>query len=144
MTETKYDSLLRDFLERERRDRDEGNTIANLRLELHQLQLDTNEIGAQVRVHGIRLDRHGRDIRALKQQVFQRVEDDIDTGVHQVEDLKRHLAAKEAELRDQRDSVWWRRKRWEWAAAAVGAVMLLALGAVGTVLWTIITRGVGK
>jgi chromosome segregation ATPase len=131
VSDTKYDQLLKEFLEADARDRADGNTIANLRLEVHQSRLDISELGAEVRMHRLRLDRHGKDLRELKAYVYQR-EDEFDTGVHQVQDLKRHLAAKEEELRERRDSgIWWRRKKREWVVAGAGALLAGLVGIVG-------------
>lgn len=143
MTDTKYDKLLRDFLEADARDRADGNTIANLRLEQHQLRNDMQEVVQEQRLMKLRLDRHGRDIREIKQRL-DFGNDDFDTGVHQVEDLKRHLAAKEAELRERRDSgIWWRRQKWQWAMAAVGAVAAGIVGGTATIAWHFLSRAFG-
>lgn len=143
MSDTKYDQLLKEFLETEARDRAEGNTIANLRLEVHQSRLDITELGAEVRMHRLRLDRHGKDLRELKAYVYQR-EDDLDTGVHQVADLKRHLEAKESELRERRDSgIWWKQKKREWLVAGLGALVLAGIGGFGTIAWFIAQKALG-
>jgi chromosome segregation ATPase len=139
------DAQLAEFLAACARDRDDGHTIANLRIEMHALRSDVNEVSARVHAHELRLDRHGREIRALKQRVDGQ-HDDTDTGVHQVEDLRRYmaereLAAKQAELTDRRrDSLWWKRKKVDWLAAIVGGAAVLTLGAIGTVAWFFVSH----
>jgi hypothetical protein len=136
------DAKLRAYLEEHARDREEGNTIANLRLGLHQLQLDVNEVAAEQKVMKLRLDRHGKDIRELKQHVYSRESDEFDTGVHQVEDLRRHLAEKQSELEERRrDSVWWKRKKAEWVVAALGAIAMAMLTGTGGAIWFFVTHG---
>ncbi len=145
MTDPKLDAQLRAYLEDVARDKADGNTIANLRIELHQLRVDMNELSTEQRLMKLRLDRHGRDIREIKQRIEWGDESSADTGQHQVEDLRRHLAAKEAELAERKDSgMWWRRKKREWLVAALGALVMLTVGAFGTVTWFFITRVVLK
>lgn len=146
MSDPKLDAQLRAYLEDAARDKAEGNTIANLRLEVHQLRADMNELSTEQRLMKLRIDRHGRDIREIKQRIDWGDGDHLaDTGQHQVEDLRRHLAAKEAELQGHKDSgMWWRRKKREWIVAFLGAAAMLVLGAFGTVTWFFITRVVLK
>lgn len=40
--------------------------------------------------------------------------------------------------------MWWRRKKREWLVAALGALVMLTVGAFGTVAWFFITRVVLK
>jgi chromosome segregation ATPase len=145
MSDPKLDAQLRAYLEDAARDKAEGNTIANLRLEVHQLRADMNELSTEQRLMKLRIDRHGRDIREIKQRIEWGDDSIGDTGQHQVEDLRRHLAAKEAELSARKDSgMWWRRKKREWLVAAVGAFVMLTLGGFGTITWFFITRVVLK
>ncbi len=145
MSDPKLDAQLRAYLEDVARDRADGNTIANLRIELHQLRNDMNELSTEQRLMKLRLDRHGRDIREIKQRIEWGDDGVGDTGQHQVEDLRRHLAAKEAELNERKDSgMWWRRKKREWLVAALGALVMLTIGGFGTITWFFITRVVLK
>lgn len=145
MTDPKLDAQLRAYLDDVARDKADGNTIANLRIELHQLRADMNELSTEQRLMKLRLDRHGRDIREIKQRIEWGDESHSDTGQHQVEDLRRHLAAKEAELSERKDSgMWWRRKKREWLVAALGALVMLTIGGFGTITWFFITRVVLK
>lgn len=145
MSDPKLDAQLRAYLEDVARDKADGNTIANLRIEIHQLRVDMNELSTEQRLMKLRLDRHGRDIREIKQRIEWGEESCADTGQHQIEDLRRHLAAREAELAERKDSgMWWRRKKREWLVAAAGALVMLTVGAFGTVTWFFITRVVLK
>jgi uncharacterized protein (UPF0335 family) len=145
---TRLDEQLRRYLEEHERDKSEGNTIGNLRnevrdvkVELHQTGIDVREVATEQRLMRLRLDRHGREIRALKEKVFHADPDEMDTGVHQVQDLKNHLAAKELELKERRDSTWWRRSKIQWAVAAIAATLTMSIGGLGTVLWYVLTHG---
>lgn len=139
MSDPVLDRKLREFLDEHAEDKANGNTIANLRLEVHQIRNDMNELAAEQRVHRLRLDRHGKDIKALKEAVFNRTEE-IDTGVHQVEDLRRHLAEKEAELKERRDSVWWQRQKVTWAVGILAFVGTSTLLGLGGVIWYLLTH----
>lgn len=139
------DAKLRDYLLEQERDRAEGNTIANLRIEVHQVRSDMHEIKTEQRLMKLRQDRHGRLIREIQERINITDGAEMDTGQHQIEDLKRHLAIKEEEIKDHRNSsIWWRQKKREWAVAAVGALLMLTLGAVGTFMWWMFTKVVGK
>lgn len=145
MSDLKLDQQLRVFLEETERDRAEGNTIANLRLETHQLRTELREVATEQRLMKMRLDRHGRDIRELKTRLEWDGEEEMDTGQHQVDDLKRHLAVKEAELKDRRDStIWWKRQKWQWLVGAIGALVMLVVAALGSVIWFLVQRSLGK
>lgn len=144
------EKALREYLAFWQQDQNEGNTIKNLRSELHdtrlemgQMQIDLKEVATEQRLVRLRLDRHGRDIRELKRIVYHRGEagDEVDTDVHQVEDLRRHLAEKEQEIRERRDSVtWWKRKRVDVIIAIGGAIAMLGITALGGVVWYVITH----
>lgn len=148
------DDMLRRYLEEQEQEKADGNTIANVRLELHQMQIIQQEHGAEIQMLKLRADRHGRAIREIKTRLDQSVDAghgggvgfvEHDTGVHQVEDLKRHLALKEEELkqvqRDRHDSVtWWRRKRTDILIAVAGAVAMLGITTLGGVIWYVITH----
>lgn len=144
--------MLREYLQGWKQDQNEGNTIKTLREEVHdarlemgQMRIDLNELSTEQRLMRLRMDRHGKAIRELRAKVFHNDEHEVDTDVHQVEDLKRHLQAKEAELRERRDSMtWWKRKKTDMFLAALGAIALLGIGAMGTLIWYIITMPKGK
>lgn len=145
---TTLDEQLWRYLQEVERDRAEGNTIRNLRneisdvrLEVHQAGNELREVMTEQRLMRLRLDRHGKDIRDLKAKIYHSEGEELDTGAHQVEDLKRHLREKQAELKDRRDSVWWRRQKIQWAAAIAGVAATTALGGIGTVLWYVLTHG---
>lgn len=138
------DSRLRAYLEEHEQDKAEGNTIANVRIEMHQLQVDMREMNMRMKTTELRLDRHGRAIREIRQRL-DLDGDDVDTGVHQVEDLRKHLQAKEQEhkmeLKEHRDSIWWRRQKINWMVAALGSSFVLTLSTIGTLIWYILTHG---
>lgn len=146
MPDQNLDAKLRAFLDSFENDKAEGNTIANLRLEIHQVSLVQQEQGHEIQMLKLRQDRHGVAIRELRKR-FESAHDigvELDTGVHQVEDLRRHLAEKEAQIQERRDSgIWWQRKKREWAVAAAGALALATLGGFGTVVWFLMTKALG-
>jgi hypothetical protein len=147
------DEMLRNYLEEQAQEKADGNTIANVRLELHQVQIVQQEHGAEIQMLKLRADRHGKAIRELKNRVDATIDAgghsagfiEHDTGVHQVEDLKKHLAAKEEELKEfrqeRRDSVtWWRRKRTDVLIGVAGALAMLGITTVGGIIWYVITH----
>lgn len=142
-SDPKLDQQLRQFLIEVERERAEGHTIANLQLDVGQLRSDIGELYAEQRLIKLRLDRHGKDIKAIKQHLeWEGAE--LDTGQHQVEDLKRHLAAKEAEISQRRDSqIWWKRQKTQWIMAAVGGGAILLCSALGSVAWWFIQKTLG-
>jgi len=161
----RLDSQLRAYLDEVERERREGNTIAQLRsdiratrdevhdqgvrldevhtelrdtrLELHEQGRHVSELASEMNLFRMRLDRHGRDISALKARVYHTDPDD-DTGSHQIQDLRNHLARREAEQKEreakleaerkerekeERESkIWWKRKGWDLGFAALAFV----------------------
>lgn len=150
LARTVLDAQLRQYLADAERDKAEGNTIAQLRLEVQDAraeQHDTNarldEVATEQKLMRMRMDRHGKSIREIRKKVFHTDPDEIeeiDTGSHQIKDLKEYLAKHEGEQKERRDSIWWRRKRWEWVMAAAGFVAAnLVLGAVA-LIWYLLTH----
>ena len=113
--------------------------VTELKLEVHEQNRQIGEIAFEQKAMRLRMDRHGKDIRELKRMVFHS-DDDMDTGSHQVEDLRKHLAAKETELKEQRDSVWWRRQKVQWFGAALGTATMAIVGGAATVIWYLLTH----
>lgn len=150
----RLDDQLMEYLAAQQEERAAGNTVGNLRndvlnvkMELHAIRNETGETNAELKLVRLRLDRHGRDIRDLKATVYHKDPDEMDTGSYQVADLRKHLAEKEAELKERRDeqkseTVWWKRQKIQWAAAALGACAALSVGSLGTVLWFLLTHNV--
>ena len=138
---------LRAYLEEHEQDKIDGNTIANLRLEVHHIRMTQDEQGNEIQALKLRADRHGKAIREIKTRMDRQADQgpiggfEYDTGVHQLEDLKKHLAKKEEELKERRDSVWWRRTKVTWVATGIGFTIASALGGVGTILWYLLTHG---
>lgn len=132
-TDHRTEFLLREFLESFERDQQQGHTLANVRLEMHALRMDFQELTTQQQLMKLRLDRHGRDISAIKRHIALE-SDDMDTGQHQIEDLKRALHDQEQQQRDS--MIWWKRQRWQWVAAALGALALIILNTLVTYLMT--------
>ncbi len=117
------DAQLRAYLTAWQEDQSSGNTIANLRIEIHQLKIDVEELTTQNTMLRLRVDRHGREIRFIKQHLAIAGEDE-DTGQHQVEDLRRALAAREKELeKHEDDNLWWKRKTIGWFVAVAAWVI---------------------
>ncbi|RPH58001.1 MAG: hypothetical protein EHM89_13145 [Acidobacteria bacterium] len=108
-------------------------------MEMHERGRQLDELAAEQKLMRLRQDRHGKAIRDLKAKVFH-TDPDEDTGVHQLKDLREYVEKQEAENKDRRDSVWWRRKRWEWVMAAGGFVLAnLVLGTAG-LIWYLLTK----
>lgn len=140
MGDPELDRKLQSFLEETERERAHGHTIANLRVEINSLRSDVQEVATEQRLQKLRLDRHGRDIRAIKQHL-EWSDEEMDTGQHQVVDLKRALAEKEAEIKARRDSgIWWKRQKWQWLIAALGAIALVGITTTLGVLGFFIAR----
>lgn len=153
------DGQLRRYLSEAQKERDEGHTVGalhrdvqDIKIEQHETNRRLEEQNVEIKQVRLRQDRHGKDIRELKRRVFHSDEwEDKDTGVHQVEDLRRHLASKEAELKEhkleikeQRDSIWWKRQKVQWLGATIGASIMLVVGGVGTVTWYLLMHVGGK
>lgn len=136
------DAKLRSYLADQERDKAEGNTIANLRIELHSVRADMHEIKTEQRLMKLRQDRHGRLIREIQERININDGAEMDTGQHQIEDLRRHLELKDEERRNS--SIWWRQKKREWAVAAIGAMAVLFLGGMGTLAWWMFQKVAGK
>lgn len=140
MGDPELDRKLQSFLEETERERRHGHTIANLRMEINSLRSDVQEVATEQRLQKLRLDRHGRDIHAIKRHLEWH-DDDMDTGQHQVADLQRALQQKENELKERRDSgIWWKRQKWQWLVAALGAIALVGITTTLGVLGFFIAR----
>jgi len=117
------DTQLSAYLTAWQEDQSSGNTIANLRIELHQVKLNVEELTTQNTLLRMRLDRHGQEIRMIKQHLALSGEGE-DTGQHQVEDLKRALANQEKELEKHEEAGrWWKRKAVGWVVAAAAWII---------------------
>lgn len=150
------DNQLKKYLDEVQRERASGYTIEGLYRDFNDFKLEQNERNRQIdelesehRALRIRVDRHGRDIRDIKAHIWQRDPVEFDTGVHQVEDLRRHLALKEAELSEgkkkvEEDRTWWQRKKVEWLAAVIGASVAIVLGGAGTIIWYLLIHATEK
>lgn len=150
------DKQLKEYLDNAQREREGGYTLEGLYREVADFKCVQNErnrqfdeLAAEHKALRLRVDRHGRDIRDLKAHVYNRDAEEFDTGVHQVDDLKRHLAAREAELAETRkakadEESWWKRKKVEWTAAAIGGAVALSVGGVGTVAWYLLIHATSK
>lgn len=130
MSDPSLDTILREYLDEKRIERDRGYTLANLQLTLNQFGIRLTSIEGEIGAlkanqfaMSSRQDRHGRDIRAMKKQLSF-ADAEVDTGVHQLEDVRRALAErKEKEEREEarrhESMIWWKRNRW---AAVIGIV----------------------
>lgn len=128
MTDPKVDAALREFLDTSRKERADGNTIANLLLEVRQVRITLEEVEADQKVLSHRVDRHGREIRMLKKHVALESEE-LDTGQHDVEALKRELATREKQIaRHEDEGLWWRRKTIGWIVAAAAWALTAVIG----------------
>lgn len=134
MTDTKYDKLLRDFLESEAHDREKGVTKGAIYRAVARIADRQNEADQ-------RLDRFGRRLRSLEREAERRSEQeegpnwradarDI-TGTHDLAVIKAQHDEMRADMRS--DAQWWQRQRWIWAMAIV--VALVVGGVTGCVAY---------
>lgn len=147
MTEDKrVDNDLQQFLEWNAAQTREGYTIANLMLRqdafFHEVR--RNIKGHDHQIHHLNgrvadvenggkdlqriVDEHTVAIRAIKRRIRAGSQDDeMDTGVHQLEALQERLAVQEQKRRDSErvkadEQVWWKRTIIMWVAGILGVV----------------------
>jgi len=130
------------------RDQKDGNTIANIRIEMHSLRQDVHTLAARVTNLELRAERHGKSIRKLESEKNDKNSNDDElnnTDRFQVEALRRHLKDKEKELEEHRASkLWWKYKTRDLAIGAVVGLVGIVIAAIGTFIWWIFNRVVGK
>src|SRR5262245_28077553 len=119
-SDPRIDARLKAFLDEKDQEKSEGYTLANILLEVKQLSVTQDEMHQELRLLKTRVDRHGRNIAQIKQHIEIEPDSGFDSGLHQVEDLKREIARKDAELKDRRDnSLWWQRSAVKWIVAGI-------------------------
>lgn len=157
--------LLKEYLGKKEEEEAKGITLANLFIMLNQQNVDLKQAKSTLILHGLRLDRHGQEIRGLKHKVHHLEGspeggfDDVDTGQYQVADLQRLLAenastkqaaalalaqTKAFEERDRENATWWKRSAISWVAGGIGALILATLMGAGGYIFASITLGKGK
>lgn len=140
--------LVKDFFAEQKRLRERGisleavyDRIADVR---QVIDFKTQKIEEDVALQESRIDRHGKEIRKLKEAVFHE-ENLEDTGSHNVADLLRakELLDMKRELESQKEQkresvIWWRRQRFLWIGMGIVALLgVLGSGCAGLVLWKV-------
>lgn len=143
MSTKKLDDQLAEFLDDVEKDKRDGRTVANLhfaveamRQEVRATRTEVHAVATRQTQMEVRLDRHGRDIRAIKERLDFEA-DEMDTGSHQIADLRAALEQKQAEINSRHDSmIWWRRQKWQWLVSALSALVILFLTTTfGVIAW---------
>lgn len=143
--------MLREYLHEQQQNSADGFTLPNLFLRFNEMERKQREDRATLVQHGLRLDRHGQDIRGIKralreQNIYDDGLGDVDTGQFRVEELLRAAAEQkarnEAEDRARKDSViWWKRSLISWIVAGFGALVLAVLSGCGAYFLTTLQKG---
>lgn len=133
--------MLRDYLREQQENAAEGYTLPNLFLRFNEYERKQRDHDTRLVGHGLRLDRHGQDLRGIKralrdQNIYDDGLGDVDTGQFRVEELLKAAAEQksrnEAEDRARKESViWWKRNLVSWTVAAIGAVTLAVITGCG-------------
>ncbi len=148
MPDPELDAQLRAFLEHNSRDQRNGNTIANVRSEMHQLQVSFR--GMNGRVSSLetnleevnsRLDNHGASIVVLKRHARKNGADDdrdeLDTGNYDLESIRREVerarARESLRVRAETENVvWWKRSIIMWVVGSLGVIAVTLFTALVT------------
>ncbi len=148
MSDPKIDAVLREFLSTWKIDQEAGHTIANLlheistlRAEVHELRILSasleRDLEREKRLLTMRVDRHDKRLLDIERRLAMQNED-VDTGQHQVDDLRRLLAEREREIDERKEEGrWWRRSGIQWIVA--GAAWLVAT-IVSVIIATLVRR----
>lgn len=146
------DRQLQEFLAASQAEREQGHTIANLRVEMHQFKIGLRTLEGTVlsqggllshmrerqeRMHE-RQDHQGAAIVIIKRRLRDGEDDDeMDTGQfdvaavrHELEEQRRRRLDSERVKAD--DHTWWKRTLILWVVGALGALALITLSALVT------------
>lgn len=141
------DRVLRDFLEEDRRAKAEGHTIANVRLEVHELakglrgvnarvaaiEVDHDDIHDTLDLYGAKITSVTSDVAKIKRRLRRDGDDEeMDTGRFDVEEIKRELAETrkrraDSERAKKDEIVWWKRSLITWTLGVLGFVATTAV-----------------
>ena len=145
MPDPDLDEQLRQFLRSTTNDRREGNTLANVRAELHQIQLVQRGLSGRVAGHDAeleevhnRLDHHGAALVVVKRRLRSGEHDEeMDTGRYDLGAIRREVEAARAReskrVQAETDQiVWWKRSIIMWVVGGLGAVSLALMVALVT------------
>jgi hypothetical protein len=153
--------LLKDYLDKREDEEAKGITLANLMHLVQQTQQDNKQLKSTVILHGLRLDRHGQEIRGVKAILRQKgIHDDgvaeVDTGQYQIADLQRLLAEshaakekatlainmqREADERERENAQWWRRSTVTWVMGGIGALVIAAISGGAAYIFASLSAG---
>lgn len=145
--DAKVDALLREFLESDRKDREAGLTMPSLHEKQDRLYRTVQRVAFDRLEDRQRLERYGRRLRRVENQLSLvsaspqvpvpdwHAEASEITGTYEFRALQKQTHELSAELDAERtarhdSALWWRRKRWEWGAAAIGAVVMSIVSAI--------------
>ena len=127
------DDRLKKFLEDADRDKLKGYTNANILTKVEFAISQLNEVNSRVDHIEHRLDRHGREIRAIKERI--EYDGELDTGQHSIEaiqkEVERQRTEHDMERRAKQDEVvWWKRQITMWVVGAIGFLIIQVVGVI--------------
>lgn len=129
-SDPRIDLRLKAFLDDKDEEKANGYTVANLFLEIKQVSIVVDEMNSELRLLKSRVDRHGRNIAAIKQQIDMDSDSSMDSGLHVVEDLKKQLAKKEEEHQ------WWRRSAVKWIVGGIAWIATTIAATLVSSIWS--------
>jgi hypothetical protein len=119
-SDPRIDTRLKEFLDDKDNEKQNGYTLPNLFLQVQQVSSNQEETNNEIRLLKSRVDRHGRNIAQIKMHIDMQPDSALDSGLHNVEELKRELARKELEIKErQENSIWWQRSAIKWIIGGV-------------------------
>lgn len=125
------DQQLTKFLDEAARDRAKGLTLANVLVELKSISARQKEDRSEIGHLRVRVDRHGREIKALKG--IAKYDGELDTGQHDVAEIQREvelqLMRKRVAEHEKNDGeiVWWKRSIVQWIVGAIAFCIVQAI-----------------
>ena len=136
-SDPRIDARLKAFLDDKEQEKANDYTLPNLFLAVNQIANNINEVSQEVRLLKQRVDRHGRNIAQIKQHIELEPDSGFDSGLHLVEDLKREIAKKDAELKEQHeDHLWWKRSAVKWIVAGIAWIATTFAAALISSMWS--------
>jgi hypothetical protein len=148
--------LMQDFLQEQKRLRDQGITLESISKQQTEIHLVTKSIIREQAAQAMRMDRLKRRYKIIEERVLseedrRRISSE-DTGSHDVRqaieiaELKVKLADTEKTLEKQSErqadsGIWWKRQTWLWGTALFFAVFSAVMsGCTGIIVWKV-TQG---
>lgn len=137
MSDSFLDKQLKEFLDGVNREKAKGYTNANIILKVEQCYAQVAEQNTRIDHVEHRLDRHGREIKQIKQRI--EYDGEPNTGEHSIAHIQREVDRQRIEhdlekKAKQEEVVWWKRQITMWIVAAVGFVAIQVISVVVSVL----------